>query len=512
MPSSRSEARPQRGSTTAAGASADSVGLVDRLFAPISIAPLVYFRVACGALLVWLVCIFFNYRGLDQIYEYFIGPSLHFTYPGFDWVKPLPGRGMYILFFGLGLAAALVTVGLGYRVAAAAFFLGFTYVFLLEKARYLNHYYLVCLVALLLAVVPAHRSFSLDVLLRPSLRAATVPAWTLWLLRFQFGVVYFFAGLAKCHADWIDGTIIRLMFADKTGLPVIGDLLTQPWLAVAFSWGGLLLDLLAFPLLLWRRTRLPMLVLVVVFHVMNSQLFAIDIFPWMMIAASVILFFPDRLPWFDRPDASAHGPAGGAAAQAASEAAAASATATAEIPPVARPLGRGRKLTLAFLAAYVAMQTLMPLRHVVYADDGDWTEEGQIFAWRMLMTYKYALPPRFPVTYRRAGRLVKEDLPVPAPGDTAFWVTHWQFRKMAIDPDMILQYCHWRRDQLVRAGCDQIDIRAEVAVSLNGREPRPMIDPGVNLAEEPRRLLTAYPWILPLDAPPARGTASDAAR
>jgi len=512
MSSSRSEAQPQRGSTTADSAAPVAVGLVARLFAPISIAPLVYFRVACGALLVWLVFIFFNHQGADQIFEYFVGPSFHFTYPGFGWVKPLPGRGMYILFFGLGLAAALVTAGLAYRLSAAALCLGFTYVFLLEKARYVNHYYLVCLVALLLAVVPAHRAFSLDVLLRPSLRAATVPAWTLWLLRFQFGAVYFFAGLAKCHADWIDGTIIRLMFAEKTGLPIIGDLLAQPWLAVVFSWGGLLLDLLAFPLLLWRRTRLPMLVVVVSFHVMNSQLFTIDIFPWMMIAASVILFFPDRLPWFGRPDESTQAPAGRAHSQGASEGAAAPTSAAIAVPPVARPLGRGRKLTLAFLAVYVAVQTLVPLRHVLYADDGDWTEEGQIFAWRMLMTYKYALPPRFPVTYRRAGRLVKEELPIPAPGDTAFWVTHWQFRKMAIDPDMILQYCHWRRDQLVRAGCDQIDIRAEVMVSLNGREPRPLIDPNVNLAEEPRRLLTAYPWILPLDAPPASGAASDAAR
>ncbi|MGE3317340.1 MAG: hypothetical protein AB7O26_19670, partial [Planctomycetaceae bacterium] len=39
--------------------------LVDRLMAPISIAPLVYFRVAFGGILLWSVGMFFNYKGVD---------------------------------------------------------------------------------------------------------------------------------------------------------------------------------------------------------------------------------------------------------------------------------------------------------------------------------------------------------------------------------------------------------------------------------------------------------------
>ena len=47
------------------------------------------------------------------------------------------------------------------RVSAAVFTLGFAWIFLLEKARYLNHYYLVFLLGGLLACVPANGAFAL---------------------------------------------------------------------------------------------------------------------------------------------------------------------------------------------------------------------------------------------------------------------------------------------------------------------------------------------------------------
>ena len=60
-----------------------------------------------------------------------------------------------------------MSLGAYLAVSAALFVLGFSYLFLLEQARYLNHLYLVCLLAFLLAVVPAHRAFSFDAWLRP---------------------------------------------------------------------------------------------------------------------------------------------------------------------------------------------------------------------------------------------------------------------------------------------------------------------------------------------------------
>ena len=70
----------------------------------------------------------------------------------------------------------MAMVGLFYRMAAPLFFFMVTYVFLIEQARYLNHFYLVCLIALVIAFVPAHRQFSLDSRLRPHLRTNVIPA------------------------------------------------------------------------------------------------------------------------------------------------------------------------------------------------------------------------------------------------------------------------------------------------------------------------------------------------
>ena len=73
----------------------------------------------------------------------------------------------------------------------ALFCLGFSYVFLLDQANYLNHWYLICLLSFLLIFVPAHRALSVDAWLRPGLRSEQAPAWALWLLRAQMGVRVF---------------------------------------------------------------------------------------------------------------------------------------------------------------------------------------------------------------------------------------------------------------------------------------------------------------------------------
>ena len=48
------------------------------------------------------------------------------------------------------------------------------------------------------------------------------PAWTLWLLRAQIGIVYFYAGLAKLNADWLQGEPMRGWLASRTHFPIIG--------------------------------------------------------------------------------------------------------------------------------------------------------------------------------------------------------------------------------------------------------------------------------------------------
>src|ERR1700752_584089 len=268
------------------------------LFSPVDISFLVSFRVLFGGIMLWEVYRYFT-RG--WIARYFVDPALNFTYYGFSWVKPWPGSGMYIHFIVLGVAAACVMAGFFYRIAAPGFWLAFTYFFLLDQTRYMNHFYLVCLLSFLMCFLPAERAFSVDALLRRKIRSDVVPTWTLWLLRAQIGIPFFYGGIAKLNSDWIPGgepmrSWLRPLTRVAGGSPVF----TADWVVYTFVFGGLLLDLLVVPLLLWRRTRIFAFAAAVLFNLINATIFDIGIFPWLMLGALLIFFPPDLLRRFAR--------------------------------------------------------------------------------------------------------------------------------------------------------------------------------------------------------------------
>ena len=225
--------------------------LLVRLGQPVAIDGLVVFRIAFGLSVAWFAIKFLGSRALAHDY---IEPPFHLTYYGFGWVRPWPGDGMYLHFLALAGSALAVATGFYYRVSSIIMFLAFTQVFLCERALYNNHYYLISLLSLLICFMPLHRAFSLDALRRAVSAQTTTPRWTLWVLRFQLGVVYFYGGIAKLNGDWLQGQPMRMWLAAETDFPLIGHFFAEGWMVQIFVWGGILIDLLAVPLLLHRRT------------------------------------------------------------------------------------------------------------------------------------------------------------------------------------------------------------------------------------------------------------------
>ena len=204
---------------------------------------------------------------------------------------------MELLFYGLAGLSICVALGLFYRISITLFAVGFNYACLIDKANYLNHFYLIGLLSILMIFIPCHRSFSVDAILRrrtrPGFQTDELPAVFLWMLRLQIAVVYVYGGIAKCSLDWIRGEPLVVWLGDHADLPVIGPFLAIPLTGVLFSWFGLLLDLFIAPLLLWSRTRIPAVVAVLGFHLMNSVLFGIGIFPYVMICSTILFLPPD---------------------------------------------------------------------------------------------------------------------------------------------------------------------------------------------------------------------------
>jgi hypothetical protein len=75
-----------------------------------------------------------------------------------------------------------------------------------------------------------------------------------------------------------------------------------------------------------------------------------------------------------------------------------------------------------------------------------------------------------------------------------------QLMKMITKPDLILQFARYLADEKRREGYENVEVRADIMVSLNGRQPQLLVDPNVDLTKEEVSLLPAR-WIMPLTTP-----------
>jgi vitamin K-dependent gamma-carboxylase len=449
---------------------------------PVDIGWLVAFRVLFGLSMFVSMLRFIAYGWID---EFFVHPALHFKYWGFAWVDPLPRGLMHALFWVLLLLAFAIIIGFRYRVAATLFVIGFTYLQLIDVATYLNHYYLASLLGLLLAVSPAARACSVDALIERRPRVGTVAACWLYLFRFQVGVVYTFAGIAKAHGDWlVHAQPLRIWLGSETDLPFIGKLFTLPWAPVAMSWAGFLFDTTIVWLLLSKRLRRFAYVVLLAFHTVTSTLFPIGMFPVLMSLAALVFFSPswprDVLTfgsrWFGQRPAALPPPMA--------------------MPSPAPSASWPAKWTLGLAAAalYCTLQIVIPLRFLAYGGNVLWHEQGLRFSWRVMVREKNG-SLTFLVRDKQTGRVRH--------GSPRTYVTRVQEREISTLPDLILQLAHHIRDDFERRGLGPVEVRASALVSLNGRRLAPLIDPGVDLTSI-RDSIAPAAWILPspVDPPP----------
>ncbi len=442
--------------------------LQNSAFAPVDIASLIFFRIAFGFLMTWEVWRYFSHH---RIGYFWLEPPLLFKYYGFSWVHPWPGNGLYIHWAVLGVLALFIAIGFFYRVSAALFFLGWTYTFLLDEEQWVNHTYLICLLSFLLIFLPANRAFSIDAWLKPKIRTQTSPAWTLWLLRAQMGVVYFFAGIAKISPDWLRGEPMRVWLSGSKQPPIIHRFLSEPWAAYSFSYIALLFDLSIVPFLFWRRTRVPAFCTAVIFHLINARLFYLEVFPWLSIAATTLFLspsWPQRVLSIFRKGNT-------------------------ELPTSDQkpPFQRAQSLILTLVAIYVSIQILAPLRHFLYRGGVEWLYSEHRFSWRM-MIQREAVRACFYVTDPNS--------------DETFQVYPQEYLNIAHvvgmgwRPDMLLQFAHYLAKVMPRSGPKPLRVEARVLVSLNGRKPHLIIDPNVDLAAESRTLGRPR-WLLEIHEP-----------
>lgn len=429
--------------------------LRDRLRTPTDGASLAVFRVLYGLLAAFGAFRFLAYGWIDAFY---VTPTFHFTYWGFEWIAPLSSAGMHAVFVAMLVLGVLITLGLFYRFSIVAYVALFTYVELIDVTNYLNHYYLMSLLGLWLAFMPLGDVLGLDGRRRGTSRTS-VPGWMIDVLRLQVACVYVYAAMAKLNADWLlEGQPLAIWLSARSDLAIVGPYLEKEWVALAMSWGGFLYDLTIVGWLSWKRTRPFAYVVVLGFHGAVGVLFSIGLFPWIMAAATTLFFAPEWPRRFLKLPAI-------------------------EIETPHR-LARGLAPALMILAL---LQVLVPLRAHLYEGDVNWHEQGMRWSWRVLCREKNGS-----VTYRVRTANRPHEYYIPP----SRYLTSAQEREMGGQPDLILQLAHRIADDLRARGERDVEVRVDAVASLNGRPFERLIDPDVDLARVENGFARAA-WILP---------------
>jgi len=436
------------------------------LFLHVDGASLGVFRIGFGLCMLVFFLDLLSGMKLDYLFN---SPSYHFRYPGFEWV-PLLSMPLLKILIGIAtLASFFIVLGLHYRFAVVTMAITYTWFFLQDQTFYLNHYYLMLILSWLLIVLPTDRRLLLfrrnDQELSPNHR---VPLWSIYLLRFQVGIPYFFGGVAKLQSDWLNGHPMRIFQTNQPWTLWLGQWIDTELLFAFFTWGGLFFDLLIVPALLYSRTRAVAFLLALFFHLINAYQFPIGVFPWMMIIATTIFFRPD---WplvaietarntlrrikdgTDTANSRQHEP---------------QPTLDTLSTTANQKSGSKRLVGLFVLACFMAVQISVPLRCWFNYADPNWVERGHKYSWHMMLRHKVGIA-KFFVANPTDGQLEKIGL--------SDYINSAQYRYMHTKPYLLQQLATHIADKRGNTTGQEIKIYVLAVASLNGREPEFLIDP-----------------------------------
>lgn len=429
------------------------------LFKHIDNTSLVVFRIFFG-----LLCFLESFGAIATgwVKRTLIEPQFTFNFIGLEWLQPLPGQWMYAYYVLMGLFGLMVMLGYKYRFSMLMFAMMWTATYLMQKTAYNNHYYLLFLLSFIMVVLPANRFASLDVKLNPKMKAISMPNWCRWVFIVQLFIVYTYASIAKIYPDWLDGSAIKMLMQNKAHFYFIGDMLQEQWLHYFIAYSGIFFDGLVIPLLLYKPTRKFIFYASIFFHLFNSVVFHIGIFPYLSLAFCLFFFdaktirnlFLKKKPLYKDNDVV--------------------------IPNYRVPL-------ILVFGLYFVVQIALPLRHHFIEDDVLWTEEGHRLSWRMMLRSKSGT-----ISFRVVDRANNKIIPIKLKN----YVTPKQRRSLATKPDFIWQFAQ-RLKRVFEAEGKSVSIYVTSYVSVNGRPSKKLVDPNIDLAGIDWNPLKHSDWILP---------------
>ncbi|TPN86257.1 HTTM domain-containing protein [Aquimarina algicola] len=392
-----------------------------------------------------------------------VEPQFTFNFIGFDFLQPLPGNGMYFYFAIMGILGLLVMVGFKYRWSMIGYTIMWAGAYFMQKSSYNNHYYLLFLLCILMSILPAGNYFSLDVKRNPALKKISMPRWCVIVIIIQLWIVYTYASVAKLYPDWLDFSVPKNLMAARAYYPIIGDLLQNHWAHVTVAYFGILFDLLIVPLLLWKRTRSAAFYFSIFFHIFNSIIFQIGIFPYLSLAFTVFFFSKERIhKLFMKKKEFYH---------------------QNEIV-----LPSYKKILVPIAIIWFSIQIALPIRHWFIPGDVLWTEEGHRLSWRMMLRGRSGITNFYIVDKNDPDAKQK-------PINKKDYLTKKQIRSVTTKPDFMWQFAQHLKSEHAKQGKD-IAVYVKSRVSVNGKKYRDFIDSKVDLTSVPWYYFKTNPWVI----------------
>ena len=414
------------------------------------VSPLVIFRILFGFIMLVSLVRFWNNGWIESIY---IDPEFHFKYYGFEWINSL-GEFNYLLFIICGLSSICIMIGYRYVYACIFFFISFTYIELIDKTTYLNHYYFISVVSFLMIFLPANIYFSIDSYRKKEFYQTK--KWHIDTIKFLLLIVYFYAGIAKINSDWLLKAVpLSIWLPGKYDLPLIGHIMSETWVHYLMSWGGMLYDLLIGFLLFSKRFRNIAFLLVIIFHVMTYIFFpSIGMFPFVMIFSTTI-FLSSKIHnkiiiRIKKILKLRHN------------------------KEIEKKLSNN-KICMSIVSFVLILQILIPLRYLIYDGELFWHEQGYRFSWRVMLMEKSGHSTFTVIDKETNQRVVVSN-------DN--FLTPFQEKQMSFQPDLILEYAHYLKNHYKKKGFKNPSVYVDSFVTLNGRLSKRFIKKNTDLAKE----------------------------
>lgn len=454
------------------------------LYRPNSTLSISVLRITFGFFVMW--------QAYNKGIRIFTGTAMdgfEFKYPFFGWVHGSPEYAG-ILAVAWFVAGLLFAAGFLFRVTGPFCFFITLYSYLIAADRYLNHEYMELIFLLLLSLSPAHYRLSVDSYIWKLPKLA--PNYHLFALKVQTEIILVYAGLVKINYDWLHLQPLSNWLAAKSELVFFGSVWLHSWGVAIGAYGIIVLHILGAPLMFWKKTRLPVFLVYSAFHIINSQIFPIDIFPWMTIACSTLFFNADwpaqmlvaakRVFKIRQVSIDGH-------------------PATTVMRSSYRVSFLDMSMSGIFLI-WLVTQILLPIRCLFYLGNVDWTGEGSRFSWRMMLESRSCPVLNFVLIDPNTQKLIFADLKAMMPQKK-------QLLFVCREPDQVLQTAVRLKEIYTKEALlsDSTEVHAYILRSLNYRKPSLYVDPKRDLAKESIMSL-GYTWLnraIELEPLPAPG-------